>query len=635
MQRLGRYEILNELGRGGTSIVYQARDTATNRPVAIKLLSPHLPMQADVLLRFEREIKLAVLLEHAHIVPILDVGLEGDQPYIVLRLLTGGSLADRIRQGPIPLPDALPILRQVASALDEAHRLQIIHRDIKPSNILFDRLGAAYLADFGIAKALDAVAPLTISGIVGTPAYMSPEQLSGLPLDERTDQYGLGIVAFFMLTGRLPFEGTTAHIITQHLLEPLPAAHRYNPLLPAAIQAVLERATAKVAARRYASAGEFITALTGAAASGPVPDDATPVLDATDLVPAPPPVPAQPAPAERAPSNVAFLSLAPPPSSLGAPPGNHAAAAPAAQPLPLSPPDMTAPAAPISPRAGRSRLLWPIAILVLVVALLAAWRLGLLAALLPAAPTSTPPGASATISIPASLGTLAPDVIALAVINLPPGSSGAEFRSSPTGASFMSLPNRTLVQVLRGRAQLPDASFWVLARLLTGETGWVAEALLSYLDQPAATSTPGGTPSPASATTSASLSTAVGAGASAGSATSAGAAQTPHTATPFGAKPKSTPAATSPAGATSQPGATSTAAPPPATQPGAASASPQPVRTNTVAPAPSATRPPATPTRSPAPTATTAPTNTPLPTNTPAPPPTATSILPLCPPICL
>ena len=169
MQRLGRYEILNELGRGGTSIVYQARDTATNRPVAIKLLSPHLPMQADVLLRFEREIKLAVLLEHAHIVPILDVGLEGDQPYIVLRLLTGGSLADRIRQGPIPLPDALPILRQVASALDEAHRLQIIHRDIKPSNILFDRLGAAYLADFGIAKALDAVAPLTISGSLVRP----------------------------------------------------------------------------------------------------------------------------------------------------------------------------------------------------------------------------------------------------------------------------------------------------------------------------------------------------------------------------------------------------------------------------------------------------------------------------------
>src|SRR5258708_3525685 len=222
MRRLGRYEVVDELGRGGAAIVYLARDTVTDRAVAVKVLAPHLPRQDDLLARFQREIKLAVQLEHPHIVPIFDVGVEDDQPYIVLRLLTGGSLADRIQYGPLAVNSALDILRQVASALDAAHARKIIHRDVKPANILFDQAGTAYLADFGISKALDATVTPMNSWAVGTPAFMSPEQLRGQPIDARTDEYALGIVAFTMLTGNLPYEGTTAHIITQQLVEPLP-----------------------------------------------------------------------------------------------------------------------------------------------------------------------------------------------------------------------------------------------------------------------------------------------------------------------------------------------------------------------------------------------------------------------------
>src|SRR5258708_1874964 len=136
MRRLGRYELVDELGRGGAAIVFLARDTATDRAVAGKVLAPHLPQPAHPAAPFPREIKLAVQLEHPHIVPIFDVGIEDDQPYIVLRLLSGGTLADRLQFGPLTVITALGILKQVASALDAAHRLKIIHRDVKPSNIL-------------------------------------------------------------------------------------------------------------------------------------------------------------------------------------------------------------------------------------------------------------------------------------------------------------------------------------------------------------------------------------------------------------------------------------------------------------------------------------------------------------------
>src|SRR5687767_13145106 len=168
MSKLGRYETIEELGRGGTSVVYRARDLATEREVAVKVLSSHLMHDPDLLARFEREIKLAVRLEHPHIVPILDVGTEGEHPYIVMRLLSGGNLSERIRLGPLSAADTVRVLQEVASALDEAHRLNIVHRDLKPSNILFDTRGIAYLADFGVARLMDGGDSLTASaGVVG------------------------------------------------------------------------------------------------------------------------------------------------------------------------------------------------------------------------------------------------------------------------------------------------------------------------------------------------------------------------------------------------------------------------------------------------------------------------------------
>ena len=514
MRRLGRYELMDELGRGGASVVYLALDTATDRQVALKVLAPHLPRQGDLLARFQREIKLAVQLEHPHIVPIFDVGVEGDQPYIVLRLLTGGSLADRIEQGPMGVRSALAVLKQVASALDAAHRLKIIHRDVKPSNILFDQNGSAYLSDFGIAKAIDAVATPVTSWAVGTPAFMSPEQLRGQAIDARTDEYALGIVTFVMLTGRLPYEGTTAHVITQQLIEQLPDIQRFNPQLPVSIQAVLERATAKDPALRFASAGEFVFALDSAAQAWAALDETTPELDAADLAPARAQLPAEPGPGAPAPDGAArpppapyeVLSINPdlgPPGARSAFDADVAARAPEARP----------------PARVARRWPWLLALAGLSLAIaLILWQLGAFAGFAGVTPTPTSGGATELAStqnaaimlttVASTTGspltvTLAPDAIALAIITLPTGTASAALRTSPTGETIQTLPDRTIVQVLAGRQRLPDDSVWVAVRAPNGETGWVAEALLTYFNSPTAVLTPEGatstslTPGPA------------------------------------------------------------------------------------------------------------------------------------------
>ena len=491
MRKLGRYELVDELGRGGSAVVYLARDTVIDRAVAVKVLAPHLPRQDDVAARFQREIRLAVQLEHPHIVPIFDVGVEDDQPYIVLRLLTGGSLADRIQHGPLAMFAALGILQQVASALDAAHARKIIHRDVKPSNILFDAAGVAYLADFGIAKAIDATTTPMNSWAVGTPAFMSPEQLRGQPIDARTDEYALGIVAFTMLTGRLPYEGTTAHIITQQLIEPLPNPRLINPDLPASIQGVLERATAKDPEQRYASAGEFVQAL-GAAAGGWVAlGGPTPQLEPDELAPV----------RDSAPAGAA-ASLAGPALSAGPLPGRLSLAPPSARPADRVPGATVATvSAPVPVAASPRRGPWRLALggLVLAAVLFAGWRLAAFAGVGRATPEPSDrgtfvPGLAATQNTPISMtvtalpsslpfmATLAPDAIGLAIITLPPGTADAALRDTPSGNTILALPDRTIVQVLRGRQQLADASFWVAVRAPNGVTGWVAEALLTYLN---------------------------------------------------------------------------------------------------------------------------------------------------------
>src|SRR5436309_2157563 len=211
-----RYAIEREVGRGGMATVYLAQDVRHHRPVAVKVLHPHLAVSlgSD---RFLREIQIAARLQHPHIVPLYDSGQAGDLLYYVMPFVEGESLRRRLeREKQLPLDDALKLARAVAAALDYAHRHNVVHRDIKPENVMLNE-GEAMVTDFGIAKAVSAAAAdtLTQTGTaVGTPAYMSPEQAAGeAELDGRSDVYSLGCVLYGMLAGRTPFTGPTAPAI--------------------------------------------------------------------------------------------------------------------------------------------------------------------------------------------------------------------------------------------------------------------------------------------------------------------------------------------------------------------------------------------------------------------------------------
>ena len=192
---IGRYELRGELGQGGMATVYRAYDAMLNREVALKVMAGHLSTDVSFQRRFEREARVIATLEHPNIVPVYDYGTTAQgQPYLVMRLLRGGTLYDRLVEGKVTQQQLWAILRQVASALDYAHDRDIVHRDIKPVNVLFDEKGNAYVSDFGIAKVRDATTNLTGNAIVGTAAYMSPEQFMGATVNGRSDQYSLAVV---------------------------------------------------------------------------------------------------------------------------------------------------------------------------------------------------------------------------------------------------------------------------------------------------------------------------------------------------------------------------------------------------------------------------------------------------------
>ncbi|MBZ0122986.1 MAG: serine/threonine protein kinase, partial [Roseovarius sp.] len=187
-QRLGQYEIAAVLGRGGMATVYLARQTSMDRDVAIKVMARELADDEQFIARFQHEAQVIARLQHPHILPVIDFGREGKNIYIVMRLVRGGSLDDRLKSGPLDLPLASRMLAQIASALTFAHEQGIIHRDLKPNNVLLDERDNAYLTDFGIAKMLAGTSKLTATGnILGTPAYMAPEQWRGEGVDARTD----------------------------------------------------------------------------------------------------------------------------------------------------------------------------------------------------------------------------------------------------------------------------------------------------------------------------------------------------------------------------------------------------------------------------------------------------------------
>ncbi len=264
MQKIGRYEIRGELGRGGMATVYRAYDPLFEREVAIKLLPAALTDDPQFRKRFEREARIVAQLEHPAIVPVYDVGEEEGQPFFVMRYMSGGSLADRLKKGPLSLQETLRLLEHLAPALDEAHRKGIVHRDLKPANILFDASGLPYLSDFGIAKIISGTQQTTLTGdlIVGKPAYISPEQAKGEAVDRRSDIYALGAILYHMLSGQPPYQADTPmSLALKHITEPPPDILQVNPSLPPALAALIRKAMAKDPNERFKTASELVAAL--------------------------------------------------------------------------------------------------------------------------------------------------------------------------------------------------------------------------------------------------------------------------------------------------------------------------------------------------------------------------------------
>jgi eukaryotic-like serine/threonine-protein kinase len=272
-ERIGRYEIERELGQGGMAVVYLGRDPLVKRQVAVKVLPGQFSTTAELRTRFQREAEIIAALEHPAIVPIYDYGEENRQPYIVMRYMPGGSLANRLQRGPLNLDESARVLQRIAAALDRAHAQSIIHRDLKPGNILFDQYGDAYLSDFGIARLAEASVALTGSGVIGTPAYMSPEQVYGdTTVDHRSDIYALGVILFEMLTGQIPYEADTpARMMMKHVLDPVPRILIVKPELPESCEELIERAMAKEVDKRYATAGALVDDLNRLTAIPPAP----------------------------------------------------------------------------------------------------------------------------------------------------------------------------------------------------------------------------------------------------------------------------------------------------------------------------------------------------------------------------
>ena len=262
--RLGRYEIERLIGAGGMGIVLKGFDTELNRPVAIKVLAPHLAGNGAARQRFAREARAAAAVVHEHVVAIHNVESGGTAPFLVMKLIAGESLQTRIdRQGPLDLCEILRIARQTAAGLAAAHAQGLVHRDVKPSNILLEQgVERALLTDFGLARASDD-ASLTHTGYMpGTPHYMSPEQARGESVDARSDLFSLGSVIYTMCTGRPPFRAETSFGILRRITDNDPRPIReVNPSMPEWLAAIIAKLHAKSPADRFESAGQLADTL--------------------------------------------------------------------------------------------------------------------------------------------------------------------------------------------------------------------------------------------------------------------------------------------------------------------------------------------------------------------------------------
>jgi serine/threonine-protein kinase len=320
-RQLGPYQILRALGKGGMATVFLAYQPSVARNVALKVLHPSLAQNPEFHVRFQREARVLANLQHPHILAVYDFGVAEDYAFVVMPYLETGTLANRLTGEPLPLAEATRVVAQVADALDYAASRGVVHRDVKPSNVLLDGRGNCLLSDFGIAKLLDtgptrlldtASGPTLSGNIVGTPAYLSPEQGRGDPVDLQSDLYSLGVVLYEMVTGRVPFEAETpVGVIFKHLQAPLPLPTLFNPSLPAAVEDLLLRALAKDRRERFATGAALAQALQAASTKRapsatqtlPVPSKESTLLEPAPAphVPAATPVPLPAPPAAQAP----------------------------------------------------------------------------------------------------------------------------------------------------------------------------------------------------------------------------------------------------------------------------------------------------------------------------------------------
>ena len=265
--KVGRYKIKSELGRGGMATVYRAYDPSFDREVAVKVLPREMVHNLVFRARFKRELKLIASLEHPAIVPVYDVGEEDDgRQYFVMRYMGGDSLSDWIKRGAVSLQDTAVIIERLASALDYAHSKGIVHRDIKPDNVLFDETNHPYLTDFGIAKLTESAVSATGGGTMGTPAYVSPEQAQGAKVDGRADIYGMGVMIYEMLTGNKPYDADSPmSVAVRHITEPVPEILQDRPDLPIEVDTIIRTAMAKDKEDRFPTAVDLARALSRAA----------------------------------------------------------------------------------------------------------------------------------------------------------------------------------------------------------------------------------------------------------------------------------------------------------------------------------------------------------------------------------
>ena len=287
--KFSRYEIRGVLGEGGMAKVYRAFDPYSGREVALKIIRPTMLEEPQLRERFDREMKIVAQLEFDGIVQVYDFGLDENEPlFFVMRLMPGGTLSDKIQNGPLSAAQIIQIVQRIAPVLDRAHRRGIIHRDLKPRNILFDENDTAFISDFGVAKTNNIAAPNSptdSSLIVGTPRYMSPEQANGERVDVRSDVYSLGVIAFEMLIGTTKFETITPWgLALDRKTDLIPRLLDTNPTLTPGVREVMEKVLAKDRDLRYGSAVEFANALTVALSEPEI----TPQLVSPEPITAPP-----------------------------------------------------------------------------------------------------------------------------------------------------------------------------------------------------------------------------------------------------------------------------------------------------------------------------------------------------------